>query len=339
MREEGQGPREMVLIRETCLAIGRLLVFDLIRRRRRAPCRSCASRPPVRRALARPSAPNPFLCRHAIQRHIPRTGVDCLYSLTLVGEAYQAGALPAAAYPQVGEGAVVESAAHPEAVAVGVESDQGNQEEVQGPGKADASSAEVGLGNAEPVPRQAAVLPALDEPELLIWVCSQHREKDALVPGTSRGQERCRVDLAVVAAIGADAAGADEQGVPAETTGQGFGMLAALPGGNRIATHPQDPSQLRSGNHAVARRDIPRLCRCRPLFLNHSVQVGAIGVASGFPLVGGHAQQLHLLAPWVRIRLKKIPRPSSSTAGDVLSREAIPIRLRRPAPDVPPVPR
>jgi hypothetical protein len=114
------------------------------------------------------------------------------------------------AYPQVGEGAVVESTAHPEAVAGGIESDQGNQEEVQGPRKADVPSAELRLGDAEPVPRQAAVLPGLDEPELAVWVRSQHREKDVLVPGASRVQEGCRVDLAVVAPIGADAAGADE---------------------------------------------------------------------------------------------------------------------------------
>lgn len=56
-------------------------------------------------------------------------------------------------------------------------------------------------------------------------------------------------------------------------------------------------------------RDTPHWRRCRPSFLNQAVQVGTVGVASGFPLDDGLAQQPRCHIPWVEIRLKKIPRP------------------------------
>jgi hypothetical protein len=53
--------------------------------------------------------------------------------------------------------------------------------------------------------------------------------------------------------------------------------------------------------------------------LNREVQVGTGDSASGFPLGGGLAQRLGLGVPGVMNRLKKIPRPISNTAGDVLT--------------------
>lgn len=64
--------------------------------------------------------------------------------------------------------------------------------------------------------------------------------------------------------------------------------------------------------------DIPHLCRRGPLFLNHLVQVGATGVHQAFRL-GGHAHQHPHYVPGVWIRLKKIPRLLTNTAGDVLN--------------------
>jgi hypothetical protein len=52
--------------------------------------------------------------------------------------------------------------------------------------------------------------------------------------------------------------------------------------------------------------------------------VGAGDSASGFPLGGGLAQQLGLVVPGVKNRLKKIPRPISDTAGDVLGKRLDP---------------
>ena len=86
--------------------------------------------------------------------------------------------------------------------------------------------------------------------------------------------------------------------------GSGSGVLSAAHAGWSLGAQRQG-------------RDTPHLCRCRPLFLNREVQVGTVGAASGFPLGGGHAQQLCCLIPWVAIRLKKIPRPLSSTTGGV----------------------
>lgn len=85
---------------------------------------------------------NPLLRRHHIQRHIPGIRLQRVHPLTLVGDADEQGAPPALSLPQVGEGAVVIAAPHAHAVAVGIESDQWDEQQVQRPGKADAAIAQ-----------------------------------------------------------------------------------------------------------------------------------------------------------------------------------------------------
>ena len=70
------------------------------------------------------------------------------------------------------------------------------------------------------------------------------------------------------------------------------------------------------GEWRVEEGDIPHLCRRGPLFLNHWVQVGSTGVLQAFRL-GGRAHRHQHYVPRVWIRLKKIPRPLTNTAGDV----------------------
>lgn len=69
----------------------------------------------------------------------------------------------------------------------------------------------------------------------------------------------------------------------------------------------------------TGRRDIPRVCRRQPSFLNQAVQVATTDSASGFPLGADMRNSVVVNAPRVRIRLKNIPRPLSYTAGNVLT--------------------
>jgi hypothetical protein len=55
------------------------------------------------------------------------------------------------AMAQIGEGAVIEAAPHPEAVAVPVESHQGHQEQIEVPGKSDVLATAAWLRDAEAV--------------------------------------------------------------------------------------------------------------------------------------------------------------------------------------------
>ena len=131
---------------------------------------------------------------------------------------------------QIGQGSVVESAAHSEAVTARIEADQRNEQQVQCPGQADAAVAQAGLGNTVDVPRQRTPFARLDEPELSVGVCPKDGKKDALVAAVGEVQERGGVNLTVVATVSADSSGTQEEGVASKAAGERKGVPPLLRG-------------------------------------------------------------------------------------------------------------
>lgn len=146
--------------------------------------------------------------RDHVQGHIPGARLECLHPLALVGDTDQERTVPAPVPAQIGEGAVVVAATHSQSVAVGIEADEWDQQQVQGPGKSDTVVAQLGLGNAEAVFFQWTARGILQKPELSAWMWPEYWKEAAFVAGVGQLQEGEGIDFAVRAPVSADAASA-----------------------------------------------------------------------------------------------------------------------------------
>lgn len=86
-----------------------------------------------------------------MERHIPILPGEGLDLLKAVGGADELWFTPVLAPRQVGQGAVIVTAAHTEPVAMGVEGDQRCQDQIQCPDMARVAPVALRLGNAETV--------------------------------------------------------------------------------------------------------------------------------------------------------------------------------------------
>lgn len=215
----------------------------------------------VRPSLQILSRIEPCLRCHQVQGYIPGVRRQGFHPLAFVGDAHQPGAVPAAASAQVGEGAVVVAAAHAEPVTPGVEADEGDQQQVQGPGESDPPVAQTGLGNAEAVVDQGVARPVGQEPEPSPGVGSKRGQEAEFAPRLGQPHQGQGIDFAVGAPVKADAAGAQEEGLAAQQAGKGAGVAAMLGGAERATGALQAVSEGAGGGHGGSGSDIPRRCR------------------------------------------------------------------------------
>ncbi len=159
---------------------------------------------------------DPRFRHHQIQRHIPGVRRQGLYPLAFVGNADQPGATPAPVPAQVGEGAVVIAAPHAQPVTGSVEADEGDQQQVQGPGEPDPPVAQAGFGDAEAVVDQRFPQLMGQKPEFSAGVRPEHGQEATFVAGMGQPQQGKRVDFAVCAPVDADAVGTQEDGLLAQ---------------------------------------------------------------------------------------------------------------------------
>ena len=167
------------------------------------------------------------LGRHLIQWDIPGARSEPGAALARMGQADEAGPAPVVAVAQKREGAVVIAAAHPEAVAVGVEADQGDQEQVERPDR--YAPAAPRFGDAETVGPEPGAGVGADEPESA--PASRAQDRQAAVPagGIGTGEQWTGVGLAVRGPVDPDAARAAKPQAGPQHPGQGLGMTALHP--------------------------------------------------------------------------------------------------------------
>jgi len=138
------------------------------------------------------------------------------------------------------------------------------------------------------------------KPELPVRMSPEYRQSAAFVTPVGQTQEGQGIDLPIRAPVDSDATGSKECSLSGQGTGQGVGVTALLDGAEQPTLAAQATPQYTGGNHGRGvRNDIPRTCRRMPSFLNRAVQVGAVALASGFPLVADVRNSLTISAPRV----------------------------------------
>jgi len=109
---------------------------------------------------------------------------------------------------QVGQGAVVVAATHPDAVGGAVEPHHRDQQEVEVPGGAEVASACLRFGDAESIGVQALVRRESHEPEpgrpLAVVPPTQDGEVGHFAARQRRPDERARIQLSVAWPVGRD---------------------------------------------------------------------------------------------------------------------------------------
>jgi len=173
-----------------------------------------------------PAAPidSPF-GRHRVQRDVPGLGLNALHPLAFMRNADQARSVPVCALAQEAQGAVIEAAAHAETVAVGIESDQGHQDEVEGPGERQSSLPPGWFRYAEAIGTHRLTRSIAQEPELTVLAGPQHRQEAASTAADGCFQEGSGVQFAVRGPVGGDPAGAQECGFGPQQSGQSNGVV------------------------------------------------------------------------------------------------------------------
>lgn len=238
-----------------------------------------------------------------------------------MGQTDQSGPPPGSRGLQIGQGAVVVAAAHADTIAGAVESHQRNQDQVEMASRAAVAAAPRRFGNAEAIrshrlagdPTHEAKFDAGSVPD----ASAQDRKIDRFSALAGGVQQGTWIELAVGGPICRDSVGTSITILATKQSSNQMRMLTLGLGTQCSPARAQCLAEMFRVSHGGKGRDTPRLCRCRPLFLNQEVQVGTLGSASGFPLEGGLAQRPRFYVPRAAIRLKKIPRPRSDTAGDV----------------------
>lgn len=217
-----------------------------------------------------------------------------------------------------GEAAIIETGAHANAMALGVESNQWHQDEIQPLRCEDLAATSGGFQDAETITLELGTAIDADEPEATGCMLAQHRQIPAATASKPRA-DRLWVELAGDWQVEGEALCGMQEAAADESLTNGFGVIALLALAQRRTCTTQTAAKQGISHDGLAaeRRDTSHLCRCSPSFLNLRVQVGTPHPASGFPLGADMHNGQILSVPGVRIRLKKIPRPLPYTAGDV----------------------
>ena len=121
-----------------------------------------------------PGVDSPLRHDH-VQPDVPGADLKPFDPLAFVSQANEEGTAPVGTGAQVGERLVIVAAAHAEAVAVGVKADQGEEEQVEGPGGTNPAVAQAGLGDAVAVGLQGVAGGMAHKPEFAPGVGPEHR--------------------------------------------------------------------------------------------------------------------------------------------------------------------
>lgn len=152
---------------------------------------------------------------------------------------------------QIGKGAVVEAAAHADAVAVAVESHQRDQQQVQSHGELNSIVASLGLGDAKAVGTQWLTRAITHEPEAAACSRTQHREVGLAATVRRTLEQWAGVELPVGGPVGSQPPGAQEVQLTSQQSGQRRTVAALLERGERAAGLTQGAAEL--GRGAAAR--------------------------------------------------------------------------------------
>ena len=187
-----------------------------------------------------------------------RQGIDLLAGM---GDADQQRA-HCGEIPLEGQGAVVETAAHAEAVPGGIETGQRQQDCVH---RASRVARSARLGNAEAVALQARAAAPAHERQREGRKAAQDRKKELMMREGAQGADGACIDLAVGRPVQGDASACAQLGQGGEAPRQRPGGL--FPGGRGKGSPPvaQGPAQLRTsvGVGRSHERVCSPKCRCR----------------------------------------------------------------------------
>lgn len=145
-------------------------------------------------------------------------------------ESDQARLLPVLAAAQEGEAAIIEAGAHTNSVALGVEANQWNEDQMQPLWGNDLATTHAWLQDAEAVRSPEALSSVSDEPEPAPGMWSQHRKIPAIAAFES-DPDWGRIELAVDGLVERDATCRAQQAATEESLTDSLGVQAlfALP--------------------------------------------------------------------------------------------------------------
>jgi hypothetical protein len=167
---------------------------------------------------------------HGFQRNVPGTGLDALDALAVVSETEQAGASPGSAQSEIGQGTIIEAPAHAETMTVGIESDEGHEQEVKVPGQCEPTSAGDGLRDAEAVGTHAVAWTETRKPEFSSAPRGVPGSQDGEIASFAAcvGQEGAWIEFAVGRPIQCNPSGAKIQAMMPKPLRHSRGVLALL---------------------------------------------------------------------------------------------------------------
>jgi hypothetical protein len=187
-----------------------------------------------------------------VQGDVPWSHWQPRHTLALVGDADQAGTPPMVPMGEVAQGPIIVAAAHAQPVTVGVESDQGDQQEFKGPGEAQPAIASGRFRDAKAVQAHGVTRAVGKEPKPRVRVRAQDRELPDLAPGLGQVEQGSRVDLAIGGPVDTDPPGPEKGLVSAQAPSKRPRMVTLL-GGRQATTQGAQPSA--QGGRGIRLRD------------------------------------------------------------------------------------
>ncbi len=162
---------------------------------------------------------------HAIQGDIPGLLINSGYLLKLVGDSDQPGCSPESPVSVIAQSSVVKASPHAEAITIGVESDQGEQYEIQSPWRDRGMFAYAGFEDSETVLPETFAGVKFREPKRLLRWRTKYRQIAPFIQFPHPGQDIVGGYLAVFLQIEGDTPAVQEERRTAQPFCQGVTVL------------------------------------------------------------------------------------------------------------------